>query len=264
MIMRLLPTRLQAFLQERLHRFILSHGYIPFDTSRHYAEDGLFTFHNDNFRADTVFRAAYTRGVRAGNGVDPHFEWRVHVALWAAATALRVPGDFVECGVNAGMMSSAIMHHLGWSGIDRKFYLVDTFAGPVFELYSGAERQAGAVETARELLAAGAYVTDIDRVRCNFSEWPNAIVIPGPIPDVLPHIAVDRIAFLHIDLNCAMPERAALEHFWTHLSTGALVLLDDYAHERHACQQEEMHGAAEALGAQILSLPTGQGLIIVP
>jgi|SRR6185312_4398484 len=85
MIMHLLPSRLQAFLCGKMHRFILNHGYIPFDTSHNYAEDGLFTFHNDSFRADTVFRAAYARGIRAGHGVDPHFEWRIHVALWAAA-----------------------------------------------------------------------------------------------------------------------------------------------------------------------------------
>lgn len=264
MIARLLPARLRAGLFGKLHRFILSRGYIPFDTSRHYAEDGLFTFHNDNFRADAGFRAAYDRGVRAGDGADPHFEWRVHVALWAAGTALGVPGDFVECGVNAGFMSSAIMHYLGWAGIERKFYLVDTFAGPVLDQYSATEHQSGAFDVARDLFAAGAYVTDLDRVRANFREWPNAVVVPGVIPDVLPNIAVDRIAFLHIDLNCAAPERAALEHFWSRLSAGALVLLDDYAHERHTCQQKAMREAAQAIGTPILALPTGQGLIIVP
>src|SRR5438874_8693234 len=87
-------------------------GYIRFDATRHYAEDGLYTLHNQSFRQHPRFRAAYARGVQASHGVDQHLEWRIHVALWAGTTALRAPGDFVECGVNAGFVSSAIMHHL--------------------------------------------------------------------------------------------------------------------------------------------------------
>src|SRR5205823_1320202 len=107
--------------------------------TRHYAEDGLYTLHNQSFRQDPRFRAAYARGVQASHGVDQHLEWRIHVALWAGATALRASGDFVECGVNAGFVSSAIMHHLNWSTLPRKYYLIDTFAGPVLEQYSEAE-----------------------------------------------------------------------------------------------------------------------------
>ena len=66
-----------------------------------YSHDGLFTIHSDDFRKDPVFRSACNRGIQASEGFDPAFEWRVHVALWAAKTALHVPGDFVECRVNA-------------------------------------------------------------------------------------------------------------------------------------------------------------------
>ena len=83
-----------------------------FNLRGRYAQDGLFTVHSDDFRSDPAFRAAYGRGVQAGLGVDPGFEWRAHVACWAAQTALRVKGDFVECGVNAGFLSSAIMNKL--------------------------------------------------------------------------------------------------------------------------------------------------------
>lgn len=104
-----------------------------------YAEDGLLTVHSGTFRTDTRFRAAYVRGIRASNGIDPHFEWRVHTALWAAETSLRVNGDFVECGVNAGFISSAIMRRLDWNRVGRWFHLIDTFAGPVLDQFSKAE-----------------------------------------------------------------------------------------------------------------------------
>jgi hypothetical protein len=188
-------------------------GYVHFDVTRHYAEDGLFSVHNNEFQRDPLFRDAYARGVRASRGIDPGFAWRVHVALWAAATALRVPGDFVECGVNAGFLSSAIMHRLSWSDVPRTFYLIDTFSGPVFEHFSDRELQLGRAALAQELLAAGAYVTDLERVRANFAEWPNTMLVQGVIPDILPNLPLKTIAFLHIDLNCAHPECAALEHF---------------------------------------------------
>src|SRR5882724_13297901 len=99
----------------------------------------LLTVHGDHFRSDPQFRAAYARGIKASAGVDPHFEWRVHVALWAARTAAKLPGDFVECGVNAGFISSAIMQRLNWSGTGKQFYLIDTFEGPVFDQFSKNE-----------------------------------------------------------------------------------------------------------------------------
>ncbi|MBI3681237.1 MAG: class I SAM-dependent methyltransferase [Acidobacteria bacterium] len=238
-------------------------GYALFNARKHYASDGLFTYHHDRFRRDPNFRAAYARGVQASQGLDPEIEWRVHVALWAAATALRVPGDFVECGVNAGFISSAIMQYLDWRTAGRRFYLIDTFTGPILAQYSQQEVQHGRVKAAEDAMAAGAYVTDIQRVHANYAEWPNAIVVQGAVPDILPALNIASLAFLHLDLNCASPERAALEFFWNRLSHGAVVLLDDYAYLGHQCQADAIDDLARQLGvAEVLSLPTGQGLII--
>jgi hypothetical protein len=256
--MDLMPRRLNNMLKKAL----ATAGCAVFRTRGRYLEDGLFTIHNDHFRRSPAFREAYNRGLQASNGVDPGFEWRVHVALWAAATSLRVPGDFVECGVNAGFISSAIMRHLRWNTLDRKFYLIDTFSGPVLDQYSPEEIEQGRLRLAQDALAAGSYVTDLARVRANYSEWPNAVVLQGAIPEVLPGLDTGAVAFLHIDMNCAYPERAALEFFWTRLSHGAIALLDDYAYFGHDQQASAIDSTARALGVDILSLPTGQGVII--
>ncbi len=227
-----------------------------------YAHDGLATIHNDHFRQVPDFRAAYRRGVEAGHGVDPAFEWRVHIALWVAKASLRSAGDFIECGVNAGVISSSIMHRLGWGCLDRKFYLVDTWKGPPTNQYSEVEIELGRRGLADAALARGAYVTDLDRVRENFSEWPNAVIVQGSVPDILPTIPSVEVAFLHLDMNCAYPEAAAFAFFWERLSPGAMVLLDDYAYHGHEQQMVALNAAANALGIDILSLPTGQGLIV--
>jgi hypothetical protein len=239
-------------------------GYVVFNTRSPYgyARDGLFTMNNDHFQRDEAFRAAYARGVEASNGSDPQMEWRVHVALWAASTALRAQGDFVECGVNAGFMSSAIMRSLDWRGSGRRFYLIDTFSGPVLSQYSPREIERGRAANAESALAAGAYVTDLERVRANFSEWPNAVVVQGAVPDILSAVSFRDVAFLHLDMNCALPEKAALEFFWERLSPGAVVLLDDYAYFGNEGQAEAIDDLSARLGFRILSLPTGQGLIV--
>jgi hypothetical protein len=91
-----------------------------------YDQDGLRSVHNHEFMRDENFRRAYDWGVSA-SGRDYHWHWRVHVGLWAAASAAKLAGDFVECGVNRGFMSSAIMNLLQWDSTGRKFYLFTRF-----------------------------------------------------------------------------------------------------------------------------------------
>jgi hypothetical protein len=111
-------------------------------------------------------------------------------------------------------------------------------------------------------MARGSYVTDLERVRANFAEWHNAVIIQGVVPDILPTISITHVAFLHIDMNCAYPERAAFEFFWERLSPGGMVLLDDFAHRGYEQQAIEIAALASAKGVEVLSVPTGQGIIV--
>lgn len=251
-----------GMLKELAKKGFAKAGLQVFWTHSRYAQDGLVTMHNDHFRCVPTFQAAYRRGVEAANGVDPAFEWRVHVALWAAKSSLRATGDFVECGVNAGFISSSVMHWLRWNEINRRFFLVDTWNGPPMSQYNAAEIRGGRHRLAEDTIAAGAYVTDLERVRKNFAEWPGAVIVQGVVPDILQRIPTAQIAFLHLDMNCALPERAALEFFWERLSPGAIVLLDDYAYGGYEQQATAIDTVADAMGADILSVPTGQGIII--
>lgn len=237
-------------------------GYTALNAKDYYSSDGLFTPHQPRFLESPGFQAAYRRGIEASQGFDPNFEWRVHIALWAASRALEVPGDFVECGVNAGFISSAILQYLDWESTNKTFYLVDTFAGPPLTQYSQQEIQQGRDQVARQASASGAYVTDIERVRSNFRPWPHATVAQGEVPAILPQLPVKEIAFVHLDMNSAAPECAALEFFWPLLSARGLILLDDYAYFHSNPQGDALDILARRLGIEILSLPTGQGLIL--
>ena len=249
------------------------HRCVNEDRSRHiteiliepssYIQDGLASMHNSEFMGDAAFVAAYARGVRAA-GKDYGWHWRVHMGLWAASVAKNLAGDFVECGVNAGFMSSSIMQYLNWNSLEKTFYLLDSFTGIDEGYVSSTELAKGVREKSSRLIETGFYVTDVDAVARNFSEWNGVKIIKGSIPETLPLVSTKAIAFLHVDLNCAPPEVASVEYFWEMLVPGAIVLLDDYAYWGYRRQKIAMDALAGRLGVSIASLPTGQGLMVKP
>jgi hypothetical protein len=167
-------------------------------------------------------------------------------------------GDFVECGVNYGVLSSAIMDYLDWNKQDRKFYLLDTFYGLDERYIDDSDRARGIMKNNE----GDMYQKNIEAIRKNFSEWNNVEIVPGAVPETLPMVKSEKIAYLHIDMNCAPPEVAALEYFWPKLSPGAFVLFDDYAYVTHTSQKRSIDAVAAARNAKVVSLPTGQGLLI--
>jgi O-methyltransferase len=218
--------------------------------------DGLISFHGADFLSDERFVTAYNCGI-ARYGSDPHVEWRVRVAVWAAAQGMKLTGDFVECGVNTGILTSAILEYISWkeSYAGRKFYLLDTFAGIPTETLD-----------TQDLIAANRlnqnYSDVFDIVRTHFSRYPNVFLVRGTVPDTLPQVPSHAIAYLSLDMNIANAEIAAGEYFWPSLVPGALMLLDDYNYVGYERQRYAWNDFAAQRGIDILPLPTGQGLII--
>lgn len=230
-----------------------------------YSRDGLISWHRHAFMDDPTFQRAYQRGVDALGGHDRYgWHWRVHIGLWAAASASQLDGDFVECGVSYGFLSSAVMEFLDWDRLGKTFYLLDTFAGLDPRFITAGERRAGALKQSDRLLRNGKYVSSVDSVRANFAQWRNNRIIVGAVPETLEQVDARAVAFLHIDMNCAPPEVAALRFFWPRLTPGAFVLLDDYAYRGYEEQRLAMNDFASEVGVPICALPTGQGLLIKP
>jgi Macrocin-O-methyltransferase (TylF) len=161
-------------------------------------------------------------------------------------------------------MASAIMEYLAWNTLGKRFFLLDTFSGIDLRYVSEEERSDGIVAKNDEAIKSGFYTSDVESVRRNFAEWSGIVLIPGAIPDTLPRIDTHRIAFTHVDLNCSPPEVAAMEYLWDKLVPGAFVLLDDYAYRGYRSQKIGMDRFARSKRIAVLSLPTGQGLLIKP
>lgn len=209
---------------------------------------------------DGRFEDARMKAARLASKTDRplnKMRWRAHVAVWAAEQALATEGDFVECGVEMGFLSHTICAYHTQALQDRTFYLFDTFQG-----IPPSQTDAKEAERTQAINKRQNYQDTLVTVSERFSEYPFVKLVPGRLPDTLKDVALGKISYLSIDLNVAATEMAVIDALWPKLSPGAVVLLDDYAWAEHRAQKAAWDGFAASRGRPILSLPTGQGLLI--
>jgi hypothetical protein len=230
-----------------------------------YDADYLTVWHKiPSFMTDQRFMSAYMRGMDSGHSIgrpkesreDIHIEWRIAVCCWAGLHATRLPGDFVECGTNTGIMSLAVCEYADFNKTGKNFYLFDTFVG-VPESQIAPEEHA--LNRANE---NSMYFDCYELALRNFAPFKKAKLIRGKVPDTLATVEIDQVAYLCIDMNILEPERAALAYFWPKLVTGAVVIFDDYGWTPYYMQKKVHDEFARSVGTEILMLPTGQGLMI--
>lgn len=250
--------------KRQLKKFRRRYGLESRTLHADYKADGLGVRNKElAFLEDPVFKDAWSKAIEGAefgfDGLIPDIRWRAHIALWAARRGLQLEGDFVECGVNRGGFSRAVVEHVDFNSLDKTFYLLDTFNGIVEDYLTDDERARG---VRKEMYAN--FVECYEDVKQAFSAFPNVKLVRGPVPDTLPQVVPDKVAYLMIDMNTVLPEIAAAEHFWPRLTSGAVMVLDDYGHKRHVLQKHAFDAFARERDVEVLFLPTGQGLIIKP
>jgi hypothetical protein len=227
-------------------------AYLPGLT---FCGDGLATVHNAAALTDPKFVEGYQLVKRTGawQGSDPF--WRAYVICWAAKKGAGSKGDFVECGVNQGGYSRLAMHYIDFELMpERRFYLLDTFCGTPASSYSPGEDPS----------ARHAYGECFEHTTKVFSDFPNALLVRGEVPYTLSEIKSSQICYLSLDMNAVKPEIAAAEYLWDRLVPGAPVILDDYNWIGYEKQREGFDRFAAQRAVEVLSLPTGQGLLFKP
>ena len=188
--------------------------------------------------------------------------WRLHTLVWAASNALKLDGDFVECGVFKGDMSWVVTQMTDFGKVtDKQFYLYDTFTG-FSDKYSSSEDFPDKPEFYEFTHKYYNDPTLLGYVTERFSGMPNVKVVKGIVPDVFAELSPQKIAFLHIDLNSPGPEIGALEALFDRVVPGGYVIFDDYGW----LGMRKLKAAEDAFmserGYTVLELPTGQGLVI--
>jgi O-methyltransferase len=251
-------NKLPLFIKNLLRFLFLKNRVAFFDYDMKYNQDGLATMHSADFIKDPEFESAYNLGKSTGSWDGYKIHWRIHIILNLGSIVKHKEGDYVECGVYKGGTSFALVNHLKFENLNRKFWLFDTFSGLSEEHVSVKEKENNIVERFREMYEDNYY----EEVKTTFEGYKNVEVVRGPVPDTLSMFSGDKVCYLAIDMNSVFPEIAAIEFFWDKIVSGGVVILDDYGWKYHEEQKEAFDKFIDKTNSNIMYLPTGQGIII--
>ncbi len=212
----------------------------------HFA-DNFFTWgRNNSMLDDEVFFKAWD--TNAENDADRAIIWRRYILACAAYHCVQLEGDFVECGAYTAVGVKTVMDYLGGTEFPRNFWLYDLFEHESWMAHHSMPEHGPGLE---------------ERVRRKFSEYPQVKIHKGFIPEVFAGQSPASIAYLHIDLNEAPAEIAALDALFDRVVPGGIVILDDYEWAGLYRNQKLAEDPwFEARQYRVFPLPTGQGIVI--
>ena len=200
-----------------IKQFLYSQRFLIDSSQSTYMGDGFATTHYVGFLHDKKFREAYKEGF--ANIDNPHIleqrdslniAWRAHIVTWAANQALKLNGDFVECGVWYGVLSKTICEYTSFQQSNKKFYLIDTWGDLNSRLHENYKIDMFSIVSER------------------FKAYPNVQLIRGEVPEILEKVPVTSIAYLAIDMNGYFAERKTLERYYDMVVPGGIIYFDDY------------------------------------
>ncbi len=212
----------------------------------HVADNFLTWGRNNSMFDDGPFVQAWQANVETD--ADFAIVWRRYVLACAAYHAVQLDGDFVECGCYRGVGIKTVVDYLGGVAFPRTFWGYDLFEHtPDMEHHAMADHGPGLA----------------DFVRSKFSDYRQVNIIQGEIPSVLNTRSPERISYLHIDLNQATAEVAALDALFERVVPAGIIILDDYewagVYRRQKLAEDPWF---QSRGYRVMPLPTGQGLVI--
>lgn len=215
-----------------------------------YFADGFATLHYVPFLHDSKFLSAYTNSFfKVPDSVvqDPHklqLAMRAYICTWAATQAMSLEGDFVECGVWYGILSKMICEYVNFNETKRNFYLFDTW---------------GEMQGSHSALK---YKPDIfDVVKERFSKFKNVHLVRGVVPDSFAQVQIEKIAYLGIDMNGSIAERATLEAFYEKVVPGGIIYFDDYGYD-YPDLRKTVDDFFKDKPESLLHFPSGNSIVI--
>jgi hypothetical protein len=212
-----------------------------------HAADNFITWgRNNSMFDDRAFVAAWENNIESAS--DRAIVWRRYVLATSAFHCVQLAGDFVECGAYTGVGVKTIVDYLGGTSFPKQFWAYDVFE------HDESMANHPMPELGPQLF---------ERVRHKFAHYSQVRIVKGLIPESFKDNCPDRIAYLHIDLNQAPAEIAALDHTFDRVVPGGMVILDDYewagVYRPQKLAEDEWF---DARGYRVMPLPTGQGLIV--
>jgi O-methyltransferase len=163
-----------------------------------------------------------------------------------------LPGDMAECGCFEGA-TAFFMASASTSGM---LYLFDSFKG-----ISSPETRDRNDRTDVMPWIKGDLCSSEEKLRTNLARFKEINILPGWIPERFADVTDRQFRVVHIDVDLYQPTRDSLEFFYPRMVQGGVIVMDDYG--LLTCPGAKLAADEYALsvGAQVLHLPTGQGVI---
>lgn len=175
-----------------------------------------------------------------------------------------IPGDFVECGVFAGVHPALMEGVATGEGGDRKVHLFDSFEGiPEAGPHDDESITALIGKGDGRLVSTGVSACPIAQVKWNMGQWgcdPNRLVYHhGWFQETVPHAEFPRgIAALRLDGDLYESTMVCLVHLHRRVHRGGFVIIDDYALTGCRAAVDE-YRAANGITAELVQIPDGGG-----
>jgi hypothetical protein len=180
-----------------------------------------------------------------------------------------IPGDIVECGVwRGGSMQACAKTLLSVEATDRDLYLFDTFEGMTPPTAEDLRRDG---KSAEELLAAQGRdrpiwaVATLEDVQTGFESVPypkeRVHYVQGKVEETIPEQAPEQISILRLDTDWYASTKHELDHLYSRLVSGGVLLIDDYGYWQGSRQAVDEF--LETTGEQLLLLRMDEGRIAI-
>jgi len=205
-----------------------------------------------------------------GTAVSP---WKNLARIQGAANlaryflhTLELAGARVECGVFQGF--SALFACRAAAGLARGFdgtgfYLVDSFAGfPKPREEDFIPMRSGANMRNAPAFNEGDAAVSLEQVSAAFRDFPGVRFERGFIPDVLSRLPETKWAFVHIDVDLHEPTLACLEYFYPRLTSGGVIICDDYGSRLFPGARKAWEAYCDANGIAFVTLESGQSVLV--
>ena len=184
-----------------------------------------------------------------------------------------VPGDIAECGVwNGGSMLLAALALKHFGDLSRNLYLYDTFAGmakpeeidkrydgiPALPTYEDFKAQGknwgygGTAEMVRKVMRTSGYPED------------KMVFVEGMVEDTIPGTMAERLSLLRLDTDLYRSTYHELKHLYPTLSSGGILILDDYGYFQGARAATDQYIAENKLKIFLSRIDSSVRLAVKP
>ena len=147
-----------------------------------------------------------------------------------------------------------MIHYVNFERLNKQSWQLDTYEGLVDRLISEDERRRG--------ILPGGYEPCYENVVETFRPFRGVRIVRGIVPDTLSQVTATAICYLSLDMPHPRSRQRSISG--TDWCPTVSIVLNDYGWRKQINQKIAFDRFADARKVNVLSLPTGQGLLIKP